>query len=462
MPEAPRNSCILRLLDKVSFNDASPWLQDEGDALSRRQRSINTLHLMEGPVKIPSGCVQIDEFLGAAVPNSQKHTLSKMTILKSTGYSNLSQMNEGGVSIYIQVEVYLALEITDWKKSEKTSLIQTWSNCIIVLENDVCSEKVNKPARINGHEYLLALRSCDDADNEIPGLPGQKHIGLNNLVKNLQPLVEKGLKCVLIFGVIEDCVKDERGSAADYGRSPVIGAVRLLRAQLPSLIIACDVCLCTYTNSHHCYIPNAHGEMDVERTVNRLAEISLNYAKAGAHIIAPSDMSEGRILAIKQILHRNGFSRTVSVMSYAAKAAAGSGDGNTDRKSYQLPPGAAGLAVRTAVSINISFLKSAITSHELKLVRDADEGADIIMVKPGLIYLDVIANIRRELPNHPLAVYHVSGEYAMLKAGADAGCIDLKSAALEILLSFRRAGASIIITYLTPYLLDLDLNDVFN
>uniref|UniRef100_A0A158QE15 Delta-aminolevulinic acid dehydratase n=1 Tax=Hymenolepis diminuta TaxID=6216 RepID=A0A158QE15_HYMDI len=291
--------------------------------------------------------------------------------------------------------------------------------------------------------YPIFVSSCDDADNEIPGLPGQKHIGLNNLVTNLQPLVEKGLKCVLIFGVIEDCVKDERGSAADYGRSPVIGAVKLLRAQLPTLIIACDVCLCTYTNSHHCYIPNAHGEMDVERTVNRLAEISLNYAKAGAHIIAPSDMSEGRILAIKQILQRNGFSRTVSVMSYAAKAAAGSGDGSTDRKSYQLPPGAAGLAVRTAV-------------------RDADEGADIIMVKPGLIYLDVVASIRRELPNHPLAVYHVSGEYAMLKAGADAGCIDLKSAALEILLSFRRAGASIIITYLTPYLLDLDLNDVFN
>ncbi|VDO07830.1 unnamed protein product [Rodentolepis nana] len=332
------------------------------------------------------------------------------------------------------------MDNTSLHSGYNTPLLRYWqsASCTVTKDNLI---------------YPIFVSSDDDADNAIPGLPDQKHIGLNNLVKNLQPLVEKGLKCVLIFGVVEDCVKDERGSAADYGRSPVIGALKLLRAQLPSLILACDVCLCTYTNSHHCYIPNAHGEMDVERTVNRLAEISLNYAKAGAHVIAPSDMSEGRILAIKQILQKSGFSRTVSVMSYAAKfassfygpfrVAAGSGDGHTDRKSYQLPPGAAGLAVRTAI-------------------RDANEGADIIMVKPGLVYLDVIASIRRELPYHPLAVYHVSGEYAMLKAGADAGFIDLKSAALEILLSFRRAGASIIITYLTPYLLDLDLNDVFN
>ncbi|KAM7541964.1 hypothetical protein Aperf_G00000014439 [Anoplocephala perfoliata] len=321
-----------------------------------------------------------------------------------------------------------------------TPLLRYWqsASCTITKDNLI---------------YPVFVSSNDDANTDIPGLPDQKHIGLNHLVPNLQPLVEKGLKCVLLFGVVEDSVKDERGSAADYGRSPVIGAVKLLRAQLPTLIIACDVCLCTYTYSHHCYIPNACGEMDVERTINRLAEISLNYAKAGAHIIAPSDMSEGRIMAIKQILMKNGFSRTVAVMSYAAKfassfygpfrAAAGAGDSLTDRKSYQLPPGASGLAVRTAV-------------------RDANEGADIIMVKPGLVYLDVVASIRRELPNYPLAVYHVSGEYAMLKAGADAGCFDLKSAALEILLSFRRAGASIIITYLTPYLLDLDLNDVFN
>ncbi|CDS37466.1 delta aminolevulinic acid dehydratase [Echinococcus multilocularis] len=300
--------------------------------------------------------------------------------------------------------------------------------------------------------YPIFISSNDNAVDDVPGLPNQKYLGLNHLVEQLGPLVERGLKCVLLFGVVDVSVKDERGSAADYGKSPVIGALKLLRAQLPSLILACDVCLCAYTQTHRCYISNACGEMDIEQTISRLSEISLNYAKAGAHIIAPSDMSEGRILAIKQILHKNGFSRQVSVMSYAAKFAStfygpfrtaiGSGDGTTDRKSYQLPPGAAGLAVRTAI-------------------RDANEGADIIMVKPGITYLDVIANVRRELPFHPIAAYHVSGEYAMLMAAANAGWIDLKSAALEIILSLRRAGASVIITYLTPYLLDLDLKDVF-
>ncbi|KAL5968056.1 Delta-aminolevulinic acid dehydratase [Taenia solium] len=300
--------------------------------------------------------------------------------------------------------------------------------------------------------YPIFISSNDDANDDIPGLPNQTLLGLNNLVEHLRPLVEKKLKCVLIFGVVDDSVKDERGSAADYGKSPVIGALKLLRSQLPSLVLACDVCLCAYTQTHRCYISNACGDMDIEQTINRLAEISLNYAKAGAHIIAPSDMSEGRILAIKRILHKNGFSRQVSVMSYAAKFASsfygpfraviGSGDVTTDRKSYQLPPGAAGLAVRTAI-------------------RDANEGADVIMIKPGLTYLDVIASVRRELPFHPIAVYHVSGEYAMLIAAANAGCIDLKSTVLEIILSFRRAGASVIITYLTPYLLDLDLNDAF-
>ncbi|VDD75774.1 unnamed protein product [Mesocestoides corti] len=279
--------------------------------------------------------------------------------------------------------------------------------------------------------YPIFVSSNEDANEEIPGLPGQRRLGVRHLVKYLAPLVEKKLKCVLLFGVVDESLKDERGSFADSAKSPVIGALTLLKAELPSLILACDVCLCSYTPSHNCYISNGSGAMDVEKTISRLAEISLNYAKAGGQIIAPSDMSEGRILAIKQILQKNGFSREVSVMSYAAKfassfygpfrAAAGSGDGTTDRKSYQLPPGAPGLAIRTAI-------------------RDASEGADIIMVKPGLVYLDVIANIRHELPHHPLAAFHVSGEYAMLMAAAAAGCVDLKSAALEIMLSFRRAG----------------------
>ncbi|KAL7059833.1 hypothetical protein AAHC03_013048 [Spirometra sp. Aus1] len=317
------------------------------------------------------------------------------------------------------------------------SLLRLWQSSSCILLKDL----LIYPVFVSCHE---------EVEEDIPSLPGQKRLGVRRLTSYLKPLVEKGLRCVLLFGVVDADLKDENGSAADSERSPVCAAVRELRVQLPSLIVACDVCLCAYTTAHHCYLSKDDGEMDVEGTVNRLAEIALNYARAGAHIIAPSDMSEGRVMAIKEELLRNGFSRSVSVMSYAAKfascfygpfrSAAGSGDGEIDRQTYQLPPGGAGLAIRTAI-------------------RDANEGADIIMVKPGLVYLDILSCIRRELPYHPLAVFHVSGEYAMLVTAAKEGYIDLKRAALEVMLSFRRAGASIIITYLTPILLDMNLQD---
>uniref|UniRef100_A0A0X3NKM4 Delta-aminolevulinic acid dehydratase n=2 Tax=Schistocephalus solidus TaxID=70667 RepID=A0A0X3NKM4_SCHSO len=315
------------------------------------------------------------------------------------------------------------------------SLLRLWqsSSCILLKDSLI---------------YPVFVSCHEDVEENIPSLPGQKRLGVRRLVSYLEPLVEKGLRCVLLFGVVDANLKDENGSAADGERSPVCAAVRELRARLPSLIVACDVCLCAYTTAHHCYLSKDDGEMNVEGTVRRLAEIALSYARAGAQIIAPSDMSEGRVRAIKEELSRSGFSRTVSVMSYAAKfascfygpfrSAAGSGDGEIDRQTYQLPPGAAGLAIRTAI-------------------RDANEGADIIMVKPGLIYLDILACIRRELPYHPLAVFHVSGEYAMLMTAAKEGYINLKRAALEVMLSFRRAGASVIITYLAPILLDMNL-----
>ncbi|CAH8668927.1 unnamed protein product [Heterobilharzia americana] len=175
------------------------------------------------------------------------------------------------------------------------------------------------------------------------------------------------------------------------------------------------------------------GCIDVPRTVERLAEISTHYALAGADVIAPSDMMDGRssyvLFSQIRIVSLWSFQRCCSVCSFFWRP-----------PSLPASPGAKGLALRAAI-------------------RDANEGAEFIMVKPGLPYLDILSELRQLLPHHPLAVYHVSGEYAMLRHAANAGAIDLKQAALEIMTAFRRAGASIIITYLTPYLLDLDLSE---
>ena len=188
-----------------------------------------------------------------------------------------------------------------------------------------------------------------------------------------------------------------------------------------------------------------NGSIDNDASIKRLAEISLAYAKAGCQIIAPSDMMDGRVGAIKQTLAENGLGNTVTVMSYSAKFAssfygpfrdaAKSAPAFGDRKCYQLPPGSTGLAERA-------------------VDRDVREGADILMVKPGLAYLDVVKMVKSKYPSHPLAIYQVSGEYAMLYHGAQAGAFNLKTTLLEVLTSMRRAGADIIITYYTPSLLD--------
>ncbi|XP_071155673.1 delta-aminolevulinic acid dehydratase-like [Mytilus edulis] len=276
-------------------------------------------------------------------------------------------------------------------------------------------------------------------------MPGQSRYGVNTLKNALEPLVAKGLKTVLIFGVPSKLPKDDAGSSADSSNTPAIIATRKLREWFPSLMVACDVCLCPYTSHGHCGILRKDGSIDNDASIKRLAEISLAYAKAGCQIIAPSDMMDGRVGAIKQILADNGLGNTVTVMSYSAKFAssfygpfrdaAKSAPAFGDRKCYQLPPGSSGLAERA-------------------VDRDVQEGADILMVKPGLAYLDVVKMVKTKYPNHPLAIYQVSGEYAMLYHGAKAGAFNLKTTLLEVLTSMRRAGADIIISYYTPDLLD--------
>ncbi|KAG5326495.1 BIP protein, partial [Acromyrmex heyeri] len=234
---------------------------------------------------------------------------------------------------------------------------------------------------------------------------------------------------------------DEIGSNADSARNPVIQALPLLREKFPNLLIACDVCLCPYTNHGHCGILNSDGSINNANSIQRIAEVAVSYAKAGAQIVAPSDMMDGRISAIKQGLAAAGFSNKVAVLSYAVKFASGlygpfrdasqSAPKFGDRKCYQLPPGSNGLAARAAA-------------------RDVNEGADMLMVKPGLPYLDVMRHTKDAHPEYPLFVYQVSGEYAMLYHGAQNGAINLENVLNEILLSMRRAGADCIITISVP------------
>lgn len=293
--------------------------------------------------------------------------------------------------------------------------------------------------------YPIFITDDPDASVVISSLPGQRRWGVNQLESFLGPLVKKGLKSVILFGVPLNCEKDGRGTPADDPSGPVIQAIKKIRLLFPSLYIACDVCLCEYTSHGHCGLLHTDGTINTKPSVLRLAEVSVNYAKAGAHCVAPSDMMDGRIKAIKQALIDADLASKCTLMSYSAKFAsalygpfrdaAGSAPSFGDRKCYQLPPTAKGLARRA-------------------IQRDIVEGADIIMVKPALPYLDIISDAAQLAPDHPLACYQVSGEFAMVHAGAAAGVYDLKTMAFETTESMVRAGATLILSYFTPDFLD--------
>jgi len=293
--------------------------------------------------------------------------------------------------------------------------------------------------------YPVFITDDPEASVVIQSLPDQRRWGVNQLEAFIGPLVKKGLRSVILFGVPLNCEKDPRGSPADDPEGPVILAIKKLRQLYPDLYIACDVCLCEYTSHGHCGLLYEDGKINTEPSVDRLSDVALAYAKAGADCVAPSDMIDGRVKAIKRKLIDNGYGNRCTLMSYSAKfasalygpfrEAAGSSPSFGDRKCYQLPPGARGLARRA-------------------IQRDAVEGADIIMVKPALPYLDVISDAQQLAPDHPIACYQVSGEYAMVVAGARAGVYDLRTMAFESVQSMLRAGATLVLTYFTPQFLD--------
>ncbi len=267
----------------------------------------------------------------------------------------------------------------------------------------------------------------------ITAMPGQFRLSVDEVVKDAEKASRLGIPAFLLFGLPP--AKDPEGSPAHDPEGPVPQALRALRRALPEACLVADVCLCEYTSHGHCGLLR-EGEVDNDPTLELLARASLAYAEAGADVVAPSDMMDGRVGAIRTALDRAGYSRTV-LMSYAAKYASGyygpfrdaadSAPQFGDRRGYQMDP---------------PNLREAMREME----QDAGEGADILMVKPALAYLDVLAEARRRF-DHPLAAYNVSGEYSMVKAAAAQGWIDERRVVMETLTGIRRAGADILITY---------------
>ncbi|KAL9126253.1 MAG: hypothetical protein Q9217_004666 [Psora testacea] len=294
--------------------------------------------------------------------------------------------------------------------------------------------------------YPLFVSDQPNEEVLIPSLPNQHRRGLNKLIPHLEPLVQKGLRSVILFGVpMAPGSKDALGTSADDPQGPVIQSIRLLRRHFPSLFIVADVCLCEYTSHGHCGILRNDGSLNNSLSIDRISDVAMAYAEAGAHCVAPSDMNDGRIRAIKLKLIEAGIAHQVVLMSYSAKFsgclygpfrdAAGSCPSFGDRKCYQLPPGGRGLARRA-------------------ITRDIQEGADIIMVKPASSYLDIISDAKELGKDLPVAAYQVSGEFAMIHAGAKAGVFDLKTMAFESTEGILRAGATIVVSYFTPNFLD--------
>jgi porphobilinogen synthase len=269
--------------------------------------------------------------------------------------------------------------------------------------------------------------------DEVPSMPGVCRLSADQLVKEAREAFDLGVPAVLLFGL--PLKKDDTGSEAASPRGTVQQAVRLLKKQLPELLVITDVCLCGYTSHGHCGLIH-QGEVDNDATLEVLAQVAVSHAEAGADLVAPSDMMDGRVGAIREALDERGF-EMVSILSYAVKYAssfygpfrdaAASTPAFGDRRAYQMDPANAREALKEAAL-------------------DVEEGADILMVKPALPYLDIIAQLAAEF-DQPIAAYQVSGEYAMIKAAAQNGWLDEKAVMLESLLSIKRAGADLILTY---------------
>ena len=292
-----------------------------------------------------------------------------------------------------------------------------------------------RETRLAPDVFMLPLFVCEGEGvrREVSSMPGVFNLSVDQAVEEARAAAGDGVKSVLLFGLPEH--KDAIGSAAYDADAPVQSAIRAIKRDVPGTLVITDVCLCEYTDHGHCGIVEGD-EITNDPSVEQLVRAAVSHAAAGADVVAPSDMMDGRVGAIRQALDERGFENT-AIMAYAAKywsvfygpfrEAADSAPKFGDRQSYQMDPANADEALR-------------------EVAQDIEEGADIVMVKPALPYLDVLSRVKREF-RYPTAAYQVSGEYAMIKAAARNGWIDERRAMMETLTSIRRAGADIIITY---------------
>ncbi len=282
--------------------------------------------------------------------------------------------------------------------------------------------------------YPLFTRPGENLAEPIESMTGCFHFSPDRIADEAAAVAEVGIPAVLLFGLPEK--KDEKGSEAWSENGAAQQAIRQIKKRVPELLIITDICLCAYTSTGHCGLVNESGKVDNDATCELLAKVALSHAQAGADIVAPSDMMDGRIGAMRQALEKNGFD-DVAILSYAAKFAsafygpfrdaAESAPSFGDRKTYQMDPANAREAMR-------------------EIALDIEEGADMVMVKPALSFLDIIRQAREKF-DCPIAAYNVSGEYMMLNAAAERGLLDRDTAMMEVLTSFKRAGTDIIITY---------------
>jgi len=303
------------------------------------------------------------------------------------------------------------------------------------LRRSAAMRALVRETRLSPDMLVLPLFVCDGEGvrREVPSMPGVFNLSVDEAVKETEAARADGVNSVILFGI--PGTKDDIGSLSYDPEAPVQTAVRAIKREAPEVLVMTDVCLCEYTDHGHCGII-IDEEIANDPTVDQLVRAAVSHAAAGADIVAPSDMMDGRVGAIRAALDERGFENT-AIMSYAAKYcsafygpfrdAAGSTPRFGDRRSHQMDPANAAEALR-------------------EVEQDIAEGADIVMVKPAVAYLDVIARVK-DVFHYPTAAYHVSGEYAMLKAAARNGWIDEPRAMMETLTSIHRAGADIILTY---------------
>jgi len=303
------------------------------------------------------------------------------------------------------------------------------------LRRTATLRRMVRETRLSRDDLVLPLFVTEGRGVREPvaSMPGVLRFSVDTLVSEAKQVRDLGIPAVLLFGIPAE--KDARGSGADAANGVVQRAVDAIKSAEPDLCVITDVCLCEYTDHGHCGIVE-HGDVANDPTLERLAAAALSHARAGADVVAPSDMMDGHVAAIRSVLDAHGF-EPVAILAYAAKfasayygpfrEAAESTPRFGDRRSYQMDPPNRREALR-------------------EMRADLEEGADMLMVKPALPYLDILADARREF-DVPLAAYHVSGEYAMIQAAAERGWLDGERAMDEALVAIKRAGADLILTY---------------